>query len=92
MALRTYTKLVCIGAWSWGSWAFLRHNLGLPEGSIRPDYVKTLELVWESFFFLALFIFVEKFILQLIVTSFHKKAYGDRLSQNERALKILDKL
>lgn len=30
--------------------------------------------------------------MQLIVTSFHKKAYGDRLYKNERALRILDRL
>lgn len=89
MALKSYTKTVAIGAWAWASWAFIRRHIDRPS---RPIYVRTLEYVWECFFILTLFLFVEKFILQFIVTSFHKKAYGDRLVQNERALKILDKL
>ncbi|KAI8057389.1 Mechanosensitive ion channel-domain-containing protein [Thamnidium elegans] len=90
--LKTYTKLVAIGAWAWGSWAFLRKEVDLPEGSIRPDYVKTLEMVWEILFLLTLFIFLEKFLLQFIATSFHKKAYDERLTANRRSLRILDKL
>lgn len=81
-----------IGAWAWGSWAFLRRELDLPVGLFRPDYVKTLEKVWEVFFLATLFLFIEKFILQIIATTFHKKAYGDRLNKNQRALRILDKL
>lgn len=92
MDLRAYTKLVFITAWTWGSWAFLRHKVQLPEGSIRPDYVKTLETVWEILFLLSLFIFVEKFVLQCIATSFHKKAYDERLTDNRRSLRILDTL
>lgn len=89
MALKSYTKIVAMGAWAWGSWAFIRRHIDKPS---RPIYVGTLEYVWECFFILTLFLFVEKFVLQFIVTSFHKKAYGDRFEQNERALKILDKL
>ncbi|KAL9545935.1 hypothetical protein MBANPS3_006896 [Mucor bainieri] len=89
MALKSYTKIVAMGAWAWGSWAFIRRHIDKPS---RPIYVRTLEYVWECFFILTLFLFVEKFLLQFIVTSFHKKAYGDRFVQNERALKILDKL
>ncbi|KAI8373457.1 hypothetical protein EDC96DRAFT_476755 [Choanephora cucurbitarum] len=92
MALRLYIKLVGIGAWAWGSWAFLRWHIQSPANGQLPPYVATLERVMEILFLLALFLFVEKFILQLIVTSFHKKAYGDRLQKNERALRILDKL
>jgi hypothetical protein len=92
MALKPYTKLVGFGAWAWGSWSFLRRFIQTPDGVQRPTYVGTLERVFESLFLLALFLFIEKFVLQLIVTSFHKKAYGDRLVKNERALKILGKL
>lgn len=84
--------MIGIGAWTWGCWAFLQSNLGLPEGASKPSYIYDLEKVWECFFLLTLLIFIEKFILQLIVTSFHKKAYGDRLYKNERALRILDRL
>lgn len=89
MALRSYTKTVAIGTWAWASWAFISRHINAPS---RPIYVQTLEYVWECFFILTLFLFIEKFVLQFIVTFFHKKAYGDRLIQNERALKVLDKL
>ncbi|KAK4510227.1 uncharacterized protein ATC70_006399 [Mucor velutinosus] len=89
MALKNYTKIVAMGAWAWGSWAFTRRYIDKP---FRPIHVITLEYVRECFFILTLFLFVEKFLLQFIVISFHKKAYGDRFEQNERALKILDKL
>lgn len=92
MALKPFIKLVGVGAWAWGTWSFLRWFIQTPEGVQQPPYVGTLERVIESFFLLALLLFIEKFILQLIATAFHKKAYGDRLSKNERALKILGKL
>ncbi|KAI9342433.1 hypothetical protein BD770DRAFT_329768, partial [Pilaira anomala] len=90
--LRPYTKLVVIGAWAWGAWTFLRIEVDLPEGVGLPKYVQVLETVWEIIFLFTLFIFLEKLILQFIVTSFHKKAYEDRLAVNRRALRVLEKL
>ncbi|KAF7732833.1 hypothetical protein EC973_000109 [Apophysomyces ossiformis] len=92
MALRSYIKLVLIAAWSWGSWSLIKERAPRPEGQGIPYYINVFNNIWECCFFAALLLFIEKFILQLIVTSFHKKAYGDRISENDRALKILDKL
>ncbi|CAO3643705.1 unnamed protein product [Mucor hiemalis] len=103
MALRTYIKLFIISAWAWGSWAFIKGQCHLPVVSTDPDtgadvyapepqYISVFYSIWESIFFATLFLFVEKFILQLIVTSFHKKAYGDRIKINDKALRVLDRL
>ncbi|CAO3702980.1 unnamed protein product [Rhizopus stolonifer] len=102
LALRTYIKLILITSWAWGAWALIRQHIQLPYLGIdangldmyqsEPSYVSTFYSVWEACFFAAVFLFVEKFILQLIVTSFHKKAYGDRIRDNDKALRILDRL
>ncbi|CAO3672408.1 unnamed protein product [Rhizopus stolonifer] len=102
MALRTYIKLVLITSWAWGAWALIRQHIQLPylgqdaNGldmyQAEPSYVSTFYSIWEACFFAAVFLFIEKFILQLIVTSFHKKAYGDRVKDNDKALRILDRL
>ncbi|KAI9312179.1 Mechanosensitive ion channel-domain-containing protein, partial [Dichotomocladium elegans] len=115
MALRPFIKLLLVSAWAWGSWAFIRNMIALPSGTSIPGYVNVLFSIWESVFFAALLIFIEKFILQLIGT-FHsshlfsqvkynlrfggveanqihfRKAYGDRIAENDRALRILDRL
>ncbi|KAG1473103.1 hypothetical protein G6F56_001144 [Rhizopus delemar] len=102
LALRTYIKLILITSWAWGAWALIRQHIQLPYLGLdangldmyqsEPSYVSTFYSVWEACFFAAIFLFVEKFILQLIVTSFHKKAYGDRIRDNDKALRILDRL
>lgn len=76
MALRVYIKLFIISAWAWGSWAFIRGQCLLPIVSSTPEngdqyaseptFVKTFYSIWESIFFATLFLFIEKFILQLI--------------------------
>ncbi|KAI9492244.1 hypothetical protein BDB00DRAFT_873512 [Zychaea mexicana] len=92
MALRPFLKALIVSAWNWGSWAFIRNQLALPADQNRPDYVDDFYSVWQCVFFAALMLFIEKFVLQLIVTSFHKKAYGERIGENDHALKILDRL
>ncbi|KAI9318355.1 Mechanosensitive ion channel-domain-containing protein [Dichotomocladium elegans] len=92
MALRPFVKFLLVSAWNWGSWAFIRGMIALPSGQSVPSYVGVIYSIWECLFFLSLLLFIEKFILQLIVTSFHKKAYGDRITDNDHALKILDRL
>ncbi|KAI8138112.1 hypothetical protein BJV82DRAFT_632645 [Fennellomyces sp. T-0311] len=97
MALRPFIKLLMVSAWNWGSWAFISNIIARPadsEGNTleKPSYVGVLYSIWQCVFFAALMLFIEKFFLQLIVTSFHKKAYGDRIGTNDHALKILDRL
>ncbi|KAI8138108.1 hypothetical protein BJV82DRAFT_632626 [Fennellomyces sp. T-0311] len=97
MALRPYIKLLMVSAWNWGSWAFISNIVARPADSEgrtvdKPSYVGVIYSIWQCVFFAALLLFIEKFLLQLIVTSFHKKAYGYRIDENDRALKMLDKL
>ncbi|KAI7905740.1 uncharacterized protein BX663DRAFT_500745 [Cokeromyces recurvatus] len=97
MALRVYIKLFIISAWAWGSWAFIKDRIALPlngklQYEAQPKYAGVFYSVWEAVFFATLFLFIEKFILQLIVTFFYRKAYEDRIKENDRALHILDKL
>ncbi|KAI8079990.1 uncharacterized protein BX664DRAFT_303154 [Halteromyces radiatus] len=100
MALRSFIKLVIIAAWTWGCWAFLTTHVPLPaipnsdplRFEDKPSYIGVFYSIWECVFFASVLLFVEKFFLQLIVTSFHKKAYGSRIEDNDKALKILDKL
>jgi hypothetical protein len=76
MALRTYIKLVLISSWAWGAWAFIRQHIKLPylgqdtngidQYATEPSYVSTFYSIWEACFFAAVFLFIEKFILQLI--------------------------
>lgn len=61
MALRPFIKLVLIGAWSWGSWAFITSRIQLSSG-----YVDIFYKIFECLFFAALLLFIEKFFLQLI--------------------------
>lgn len=76
MALRIYIKLFVISAWAWGSWAFIKEHIQRPlirstpeDGNIyesEPGYIRVFYSIWECFFFGTLFLFIEKFILQLI--------------------------
>lgn len=66
MALRPFIKLLLVSAWAWGSWAFIQRMVTSPAGI--PAYVNVFFSIWEAVFFAALFIFIEKFILQLIGT------------------------
>jgi hypothetical protein len=76
MALRVYIKLFVISAWTWGSWAFIKEHVQRPlirsspeEGNQyepQPSYVGVFYSIWECLFFATLFLFIEKFVLQLI--------------------------
>ena len=66
MALRPFIKFLIISAWNWGSWAFLRDQIPAPDSNNLPNYINVLYNIWECVFFLALLLFIEKFILQLI--------------------------
>ncbi|KAG0167865.1 hypothetical protein DFQ30_005564 [Apophysomyces sp. BC1015] len=92
MALRPFTKLVAVSAWAWGSWAFIKEHVPLPPGGAVPDSAYTFYRILQCCFIAAVLLFIEKFILQLCVTKFHKKAYGDRIDDNDRALRMLDRL
>ncbi|KAI9008953.1 Mechanosensitive ion channel-domain-containing protein [Phycomyces nitens] len=111
MALRGFIKLWLISAWAWGSWAFIQSHVPRPGGQGIPSYLGIIYNILECCFFGAFLLFIEKFILQLIVSKvshlpfwhlnylptkqhffFGRKAYGDRIKTNDKALKILDRL
>ena len=66
MALRPFIKFLIISAWNWGSWAFISNIISAPDSNNLPHYISVLYNIWECVFFLALLLFIEKFILQLI--------------------------
>lgn len=68
--------MLVISAWAWGSWAFIKDQVDLPVigqdqfganvYQSKPQYVSVFYSIWECVFFAVLFLFIEKFILQLI--------------------------
>lgn len=90
MSMKRYLKILLIAAWNWGCWAFL---LQVPFQSVQKQtYTDIIWKVFASIFFLSVFLFIQKAIVQLIAIKFHKVAYHDRLKENRYALKILDRL
>ncbi|KAG1145570.1 hypothetical protein G6F37_007175 [Rhizopus arrhizus] len=80
MALRTYIKLVLIASWAWGSWAFIRYHISLPY--LGQD-VNGLDMYASEPSYVRTF---------FIYSSTDRKAYGDRIKENDKALRILDRL
>lgn len=77
MALRLYIKLLFNSAWNWGSWALIMQMIYIPPGNEIPRYVHVFYSIWECVFFLALLLFIEKFILQLIGKRTKKNCNAD---------------
>lgn len=90
MATTLYVKLVLCITWAWIS---LGGVLAIQYSSnSRPDYWPTIFKVIRSLFATSIILLVEKVALQFIAINFHKTAVKDRLEQNQKALKALDKL
>ncbi|TKY87968.1 hypothetical protein EX895_003064 [Sporisorium graminicola] len=90
MATTLYVKLVLCITWAWIS---LGGVLAIQYSSTsRPDYWRTIFKVIRSLFATSIILLVEKVALQFVAINFHKTAVKDRLEQNQRALKALDKL
>lgn len=90
MATTLYFKLVLCITWAWIS---LGGVLAIQYSSYsRPEYWRTIFKVIRSLFATSIILLVEKVILQFIAINFHKTAVKDRLEQNQKALKALDKL
>ncbi|KAI7871625.1 hypothetical protein BDF14DRAFT_1762994 [Spinellus fusiger] len=90
MRLKWYTNLIIIVSWNWGSWSYLIEHVFL---SVRQEYYS--EVIWNVHactFVATCFLFVRKFIIQVIATSFHSFAFNDRVSESKKALKIIDRL
>ncbi|SJX65747.1 uncharacterized protein SRS1_10081 [Sporisorium reilianum f. sp. reilianum] len=90
MATTLYVKLVLCITWAWIS---LGGVLAIQYSSYsRPDYWRTVFKVIRSLFATSFILLVEKVALQFVAINFHKTAVKDRLEQNQKALKALDKL
>ncbi|GAC97926.1 small-conductance mechanosensitive channel protein [Pseudozyma hubeiensis SY62] len=90
MATTLYFKLVLCITWAWIS---LGGVLAIQySSSSRPDYWRTIFKVIRSLFATSFILLVEKVALQFVAINFHKTAVKDRLEQNQKALKALDKL
>ncbi|KAJ1026315.1 hypothetical protein NDA16_002402 [Ustilago loliicola] len=90
MATTLYVKLVLCITWAWISLGGL---LAIQySSSTRPSYWRTIFLVIRALFATSIILLVEKIALQFIAINFHKTAVKDRLEQNQKALKALDKL
>jgi len=90
MSMKKYLKILLVAAWNWGTWAFLTQ---IPFQSVQKQpYTAVIWRVFASLFFVTVFLFIQKGIVQVIAIKFHKVAYNDRLKENRYALKILDRL
>ncbi|SPO29906.1 uncharacterized protein UTRI_06184_B [Ustilago trichophora] len=90
MATTLYVKLVLCITWAWIS---LGGVLAIQySSSSRPDYWRTIFMVIRALFATSIILLVEKVALQFVAINFHKTAVKDRLEQNQKALKALDKL
>ncbi|CDS01085.1 hypothetical protein, partial [Sporisorium scitamineum] len=90
MATTLYVKLVLCITWAWIS---LGGVLAIQYSSYsRPGYWRTVFKVIRALFATSIILLVEKVALQFVAINFHKTAVKDRLEQNQKALKALDKL
>uniref|UniRef100_V5E9X0 EF-hand domain-containing protein n=1 Tax=Kalmanozyma brasiliensis (strain GHG001) TaxID=1365824 RepID=V5E9X0_KALBG len=90
MATTLYVKLVLCVTWAWIS---LGGVLAIQySSSSRPAYWRTIFKVIRALFATSIILLVEKVVLQFIAINFHKTAVQDRLEQNQKALRALDKL
>ncbi|CEP19714.1 hypothetical protein [Parasitella parasitica] len=90
MSLKYFIGLLVITAWNWGAWAFLI-TIAYPS-VLKQPYTTTMWRVFACMFVASVFLLVQKTIIQVIASRFHRFAFKDRAKANRRALKILDTL
>ncbi|ORX54537.1 hypothetical protein DM01DRAFT_265779 [Hesseltinella vesiculosa] len=88
MAMKPYITICLMGAWNWGSWAFL---IDYPFTSVKNQgYSGYIYKVFACIFVVTTVLFFEKLLIQIIATRFHRSAYAERMDDNKFALKVLD--
>ncbi|KAI9313484.1 hypothetical protein BX666DRAFT_1976981 [Dichotomocladium elegans] len=88
--VKRYLTLLILAAFNWGSWAFL---VDYPFNSIKEQgYSSVIFKAFACIFVACCFLLLQKILVQLIATRFHREAFSDRLAENKYALKILDTL
>ncbi|RUS16522.1 Mechanosensitive ion channel-domain-containing protein [Endogone sp. FLAS-F59071] len=91
-SLRTPIKILLITGWMWGGCTILISIYNLTGTWDNNTYTIVVYHVLECVYLGSVLLFVEKFLLQLIVTRFHKKAYDHRIKENDRELRALDRM
>ncbi|CAO3635676.1 unnamed protein product [Cunninghamella blakesleeana] len=90
MSMKPYIMILFLGAWNWGSWEFL---LNVLYSSVKNQgYSGIISKIFALIFSCSCFLFVQKLIVQLIATRFHRSAYAERITENKYSLKVLDSL
>ncbi|CAO3592882.1 unnamed protein product [Absidia cylindrospora] len=90
MSMKKYITIFLLGAWNWGSWAFL---IKVPFSSVqKQDYSWIIWKVFACIFIATGLLFFQKLIIQVIATRFHRSAYSERIAENKHSLKVLDSL
>ncbi|KAI8089795.1 uncharacterized protein BX664DRAFT_333906 [Halteromyces radiatus] len=90
MAMKKYITILLLGSWNWGSWAFL---LNFPFSSVKKQsYSWIIWKLFASIFVTTCLLFLQKLIIQIIATRFHRSAYSERIAENKHSLKVLDSL
>ncbi|CAO1617739.1 unnamed protein product [Sympodiomycopsis kandeliae] len=87
-----YVKLVLCIAWAWISLGGILAAIWKGSTGPRPDYWTWVLKVIKALFATSVILAAEKFALHIIGVNFHKEAIKDRLEENQKALKYLDKL
>lgn len=92
MTCLIYVKLVLCVAWAWIALGGVNAAVWSGSTGPRPSYWTWVERVIKALFATAIILAVEKFALHAIGVNFHKEAIKDRLEENQKALRYLDKL
>ncbi|KAL1919508.1 uncharacterized protein VTP21DRAFT_2201 [Calcarisporiella thermophila] len=87
IAVIFYVKLFIVTAWAWLSYWVC----ALLLFQTIDAYNFILFKIMQCAFFGSLLLLIEKLLLQIIVTKFHRKAYKTRIKDNEYALWVLDR-
>lgn len=92
MSTILYVKLVLCVAWAWISLGGILAAIWTGSTGSRPAYWTWVFRVIKALFATSVILLAEKFALHVVAVNFHKTAVKDRLEENQKALRYLDKL
>ncbi|KAF9351240.1 hypothetical protein BGX26_010720 [Mortierella sp. AD094] len=89
VATKKYLKWLLASCWSIGSFAFLSKSpFSRTDGKLNPIFLEVLGVIVVG----CTLILIEKILLHIISTNFHRTAYADRIKESKYALSVLDRL
>lgn len=92
MGVRTWTKIAFNLTAYWATLLVLFLPLFPFRYDTQLDYFHWVKRVTGAFFATGLVLLAEKILLQLVKINFHRTSLQDRLEENDKALRALDKL